>query len=140
MSVLPLPREPRGRPLEPIRLANAGSCPSRQRDCVATAARSAETKGTAQLPCGSGETQGEGVGDGEISNAECGLACTYCELRTARTDRTGNYRDTGERREPHVAWVAGARAVLRVPQQGWAALHRGQGAQGAWGRLLDRLS
>src|SRR5216684_2409439 len=110
------------------------------RDCVATAARSAETKGTAQLPCGSGETQGEGVGDGEISNAECGLACTYCELRTARTDRTGNYRDTGERREPHVAWVAGARAVLRVPQQGWAALHRGQGAQGAWGRLLDRLS
>src|SRR5260370_11195024 len=82
----------------------------------------------------------EGVGDGEISNAECGLACTYCKLRTARTDRTGNYRDTGERREPHVAWVAGARAVLRVPQQGWAALHRGQGAQGARGRLLDRLS
>ncbi len=29
-----------------IRLTNAGSCPSRQRDCVATAARSAETKGT----------------------------------------------------------------------------------------------
>ncbi len=29
--------------------ANAGSCPSRQRDCVATAARSAETKGTARL-------------------------------------------------------------------------------------------
>src|SRR5260370_18357661 len=45
--------------LAPIRLTNAGSCPSRQRDCVATAARSAETKGTAQLPCGSGETQGE---------------------------------------------------------------------------------
>jgi hypothetical protein len=38
-----------GRPLAPIRLANAGSCPSRQRDCVASAARSAETKGTAQL-------------------------------------------------------------------------------------------
>src|SRR5260370_4182698 len=35
--------------LAPIRLTNAGSCPSRQRDCVATAARSAETKGTAQL-------------------------------------------------------------------------------------------
>src|SRR5260370_40645954 len=33
--------------LAPIRLTNAGSCPSRQRDCVATAARSAETKGTA---------------------------------------------------------------------------------------------
>jgi uncharacterized membrane protein YfcA len=33
----------------PIRPANAGSCPSRQRDCVATAARSAETKGTSQL-------------------------------------------------------------------------------------------
>src|SRR5258708_16661466 len=69
--------------LAPIRLTNAGSCPSRQRDCVATAARSAETKGTAlflpvlptplrgyccavrqnerQLPCGSGETQGEGM-------------------------------------------------------------------------------
>src|SRR5258708_6824513 len=69
--------------LAPIRLTNAGSCPSRQRDCVATAARSAETKGTAlflpvlptplrgyccavrqnerQLPCGSGEPQGEGM-------------------------------------------------------------------------------
>src|SRR5260370_35820037 len=35
--------------LAPIRLTNAGSCPSRQRDCVATAVRSAETKGTAQL-------------------------------------------------------------------------------------------
>src|SRR5260370_9462249 len=101
-----------GAMLAPIRRTNAGSCPSRQRDCVAEPirlanaaaplllrsqarrkayrARSAETKGTAQLPCGSGETQGEGVGDGEISNAECGLACTYCELRTARTDRTGN--------------------------------------------------
>src|SRR5260370_674014 len=67
--------------LAPIRLTNAGSCPSRQRDCVAEPirlanaaaplllrsqarrkayrARSAETKGTAQLPCGSGETQGE---------------------------------------------------------------------------------
>ncbi len=32
-----------------IRLTNAGSCPSRQRDCVATAARSAETKGTTRL-------------------------------------------------------------------------------------------
>jgi len=40
---------PQERPLAPIRLANAGSCPSRQRDCVATAARSAETQGTAQL-------------------------------------------------------------------------------------------
>ena len=50
-----------GAMLAPIRLTNAGSCPSRQRDCVATAARSAETKGTAQLPCGSGETQGEGM-------------------------------------------------------------------------------
>src|SRR5713226_6104190 len=39
-----------GAMLAPIRLTNAGSCPSRQRDCVATAARSAETKGTAQLP------------------------------------------------------------------------------------------
>src|SRR5258708_736670 len=48
-----------GAMLAPIRLTNAGSCPSRQRDCVATAARSAETKGTAQLPCGSGETQGD---------------------------------------------------------------------------------
>src|SRR5713101_6217292 len=38
-----------GAMLAPIRLTNAGSCPSRQRDCVATAARSAETKGTAQL-------------------------------------------------------------------------------------------
>ncbi len=38
-----------GRPLALIRLANAGSCPSRQRDCVATASPSAETKGTAQL-------------------------------------------------------------------------------------------
>src|SRR6266852_7310253 len=69
--------------LAPIRLTNAGSCPSRQRDCVAEPirlanaaaplllrsqarrkayrARSAETKGTAQLPYGSGETQGEGV-------------------------------------------------------------------------------
>src|SRR6266446_6227641 len=89
--------------LAPIRLTNAGSCPSRQRDCVAEPirlgnaaaplllrsqarrkayrARSAETKGTAlflpvlptplrgyccavrqnerQLPCGSGETQGD---------------------------------------------------------------------------------
>ncbi len=36
-----------GAMLAPIRLTNAGSCPSRQRDCVATAARSAETKGTA---------------------------------------------------------------------------------------------
>src|SRR6266436_1932012 len=58
--------------LAPIRLTNAGSCPSRQRDCVAEPirlanaaaplllrsqarrkayrARSAETKGTAQLP------------------------------------------------------------------------------------------
>jgi hypothetical protein len=35
--------------LAPIRLTNAGSCPSRQRDCVATASLSAETKGTAQL-------------------------------------------------------------------------------------------
>src|SRR5258708_26450934 len=35
--------------LAPIRLTNAGSCPSRQRDCVATAPRPAETKGTAQL-------------------------------------------------------------------------------------------
>ena len=48
-----------GAMLAPICLTNAGSCPSRQRDCVATAARSAETKGTAQLPYGSGETQGE---------------------------------------------------------------------------------
>src|SRR5258708_21119100 len=40
---------PQERPLAPIRPANAGSCPSRQRDCVATAARSAETKGTSQL-------------------------------------------------------------------------------------------
>src|SRR5712692_12080540 len=38
-----------GKPSAPIRPANAGSCPSRQRDCVATAARSAETKGTSQL-------------------------------------------------------------------------------------------
>src|SRR6266481_2269876 len=45
--------------LAPIRLTNAGSCPSRQRDCVSTAARAAETKGTAQLRCGSGETQGD---------------------------------------------------------------------------------
>src|SRR5216683_6041983 len=67
--------------LAPIRLTNAGSCPSRQRDCVAEPirlanaaaplllrsqarrkayrARSAETQGTAQLPCGSGETQGD---------------------------------------------------------------------------------
>src|SRR5258706_7618796 len=30
------------------------------RDCVASAARSAETKGTAQLPYGSGKTKGEG--------------------------------------------------------------------------------
>src|SRR6266852_1865442 len=50
---------PAGAMLAPTRLTNAGSCPSRQRDCVATAARSAETKGTAQLPCGSGETQGD---------------------------------------------------------------------------------
>src|SRR5216683_2558716 len=35
--------------LAPIRLTNAGSCPSRQRCFAATAARSAETKGTAQL-------------------------------------------------------------------------------------------
>src|SRR5258708_2949425 len=42
-------KELRGRPLALIRLANAGSCPSRQRDCVASASRSAETKGTAQL-------------------------------------------------------------------------------------------
>ncbi len=70
-----------GAMLAPIRRTNAGSCPSRQRDCVAEPirlanaaaplllrsqarrkayrARSAETKGTAQLPCGSGETQGE---------------------------------------------------------------------------------
>ncbi len=41
---------PAGAMLAPTRLTNAGSCPSRQRDCVATAARSAETKGTAQLP------------------------------------------------------------------------------------------
>src|SRR5713101_3468405 len=76
-------QETTGRPLALIRLTNAGSCPSRQRDCVAEPirlanaaaplllrsqarrkayrARSAETKGTAQLPCGSGETQGEGV-------------------------------------------------------------------------------
>src|SRR5713101_1280141 len=50
---------PAGAMLAPIRLTNAGSCPSRQRCFAATAARSAETKGTAQLPCGSGETQGD---------------------------------------------------------------------------------
>src|SRR5712692_9159506 len=65
-------QETTGRPLALIRLTNAGSCPSRQRDCVAEPirlanaaaplllrsqarrkayrARSAETKGTAQLP------------------------------------------------------------------------------------------
>src|SRR5712692_1745707 len=65
-------QETTGRPLALIRLTNAGSCPSRQRDCVAEhirllnadaplllrsqarrkayRARSAETKGTAQLP------------------------------------------------------------------------------------------
>src|SRR6266849_7950410 len=74
-------QETTGRPLALIRLTNAGSCPSRQRDCVAEPirlanaaaplllrsqarrkayrARSAETQGTAQLPCGSGETQGD---------------------------------------------------------------------------------
>ena len=36
-------------------------CCAVRRDARHTAARSAETKGTAQLPCGSGETQGEGV-------------------------------------------------------------------------------
>src|SRR5258708_126336 len=36
-------------------------CYAVRRDARHTAARSAETKGTAQLPCGSGETQGEGV-------------------------------------------------------------------------------
>jgi len=36
-----------GAMLAPTRLTNAGSCPSRQRCCAATAARSAETKGTA---------------------------------------------------------------------------------------------
>jgi len=49
---------PAGAMLAPIRLTNAGSCPSRQRCFAATAARSAETKGTAQLPYGSGETKG----------------------------------------------------------------------------------
>src|SRR5260370_22436710 len=56
MSVLPLPRETARATagtyqscLALIRPANAGSCPSRQRDCVASASRSAETKGTAQL-------------------------------------------------------------------------------------------
>ena len=33
----------------PIHPANAGSCPSRQRDCVASATHSAETKGTSRL-------------------------------------------------------------------------------------------
>src|SRR5258708_40199514 len=69
-----------------IRLANAGSCPSRQRDCVAEPirlanaaaplllrsqarrkayrARSAETKGTAQLPYGSGKTKGAVIAAG----------------------------------------------------------------------------
>ena len=48
-------------PLALIRLTNAGSCPSRQRCFAATAARPAETKGTSQLPYGSGETKGEGM-------------------------------------------------------------------------------
>jgi hypothetical protein len=48
-----------GAMLAPIRLTNAGSCPFDQRGCAATAAQSGRTKGTAQLPCGSGETQGE---------------------------------------------------------------------------------
>ena len=44
-------------------LTNAGSCPSRQRDLrlLPAAAGQPRTKGTAQLPCGSGETQGEEV-------------------------------------------------------------------------------
>src|SRR6266851_5549341 len=109
-----------GAMLAPIRLTNAGSCPSRQRDCVATAARSAETKGTAlflpvlptplrgyccavrqnerQLPCGSGETQGE------ASPAALGLPCRAslppCPYATVML-----YRQRQRRQGRHLLWV-----------------------------------
>src|SRR6266446_263869 len=53
VALSPTPYERKGfggRPLALIRLANAGSCPSRQRDCVASASRSAETKGAGSPP------------------------------------------------------------------------------------------
>src|SRR5260370_829181 len=63
-------RKPRNEPAVPpsdpmdqfrdsvVRLSNGGVCPSREGCCAATAAGPAETKGTAQLPYGSGETKG----------------------------------------------------------------------------------